>query len=213
MWLAAPFLVKEVQASRGDLPTGVGLMFLLMVVTIFYVPLVLPLLLPGVDVNAWDIAKSLIVTMLIPMALGLLYRAHSPEGAAHWGPLMNKVSGLALLVLLVTGVGLNATNIIGLVGSYGFLALILFVVGSLAIGFLMGGRDPSVRSVLGLGTAQRNVAAAILVTTHQLPRHHDASVRARGVPHLAADPAADGEAAGRRSESLPCRWPSLPSPP
>ena len=165
----APFLVKEVQASRGDLPTGVGLMFLLMVVTIIYVPLVLPLLLPGVDVNAWDIAKSLIVTMLIPMALGLLYRAHSPEGAAHWGPLMNKVSGLALLVLLVTGVGLNATNIIGLVGSYGFLALILFVLGSLAIGFLMGGRDPSVRSVLGLGTAQRNVAAAILVTTINFP--------------------------------------------
>jgi len=75
----APFLVKEVQASRGDLPTGVGLMFLLMFVTILYVPLVLPLLLPGVSVNAWDILKSLIVTMLIPMALGLLYRAHSPR--------------------------------------------------------------------------------------------------------------------------------------
>jgi len=165
----APFLVKEVQAARGDLPTGVGLMFLLMVVTIIYVPLVLPLLLPGVDVNAWDIAKSLIVTMLIPMSLGLLYRAHSPEGAAHWGPLLNKVSGLALLVLLVTGVGINADNIIGLVGSWGFLALVLFVVGSLAIGLLMGGRDPGVRSVLGLGTAQRNVAAAILVTSLNFP--------------------------------------------
>jgi len=165
----APFLVKEVQASRGDLPLGVGLMFLLMVVTIFYVPLVLPLLLPGVEVNAWDIAKSLIVTMLIPIVLGLMYRAHSPEGAAHWGPLMNKASGLALLVLLVTGVGLNAASIIGLIGSGGFLALLLFVVGSLAIGFLMGGRDPGVRSVMGLGTAQRNVAAAILVTTTNFP--------------------------------------------
>lgn len=165
----APFLVKEAQASRGDLPTGVGLMFLLMVVTILYVPLVLPLLLPGVSVNAWDIAKSLIVTMLIPMALGLLYRAHSPEGAAHWGPLLNKVSGLALLVVLVVGVGINADNIIGLVGSWGFLALILFVVGSLAIGLLLGGRDPGVRSVLGLGTAQRNVAAAILVTSLNFP--------------------------------------------
>jgi len=30
---------------------------------------------------------------------------------------------------------------------------------------LLGGRDPAVRSVLGLGTAQRNVAAAILVTS------------------------------------------------
>ena len=48
----APFLVKEVQAAKGNLSLGVGLMFLLMVVTIFYVPVVLPLLLPGVEVNA-----------------------------------------------------------------------------------------------------------------------------------------------------------------
>jgi bile acid:Na+ symporter, BASS family len=161
----APFLVKEVQAARGDLPIGVGLMFLLMVVTIFYVPLVLPLLLPGVEVKAWDIAKSLIVTMLIPIILGLLYRSHSLEDAQHWAPVMNKVSSIALLILLVTGLGLNVSNIIDLIGSRGFLALILFVVGALLIGFVLGGRDQGVRTVMGLATAQRNVAAAILVTT------------------------------------------------
>jgi len=161
----APFLVKEVAAAKGNLSLGVGLMFMLMIVTIFYVPIVLPLLLPGVEVNAWDIAKSLIVTMLIPIVLGLMFRSHSPEGAGHWAPVMNKVSGVALLIMLVTGLGLNVSNIISLIGSRGFLALILFVVGSLLIGMLMGGRDPAVRSVLGLGTAQRNVAAAILVTT------------------------------------------------
>ena len=161
----APFLVKEVQAAKGDLALTVGLMFMLMVVTIFYVPLVLPLLLPGVEVNAWDIAKSLIVTMLLPIVLGMMFKSHSPEDAAHWAPLMNKVSGVALLVMLVTGLGLNLSNIISLIGSRGFMALLLFVVGSLLIGFLMGGRDPAVRSVMGLGTAQRNVAAAILVTS------------------------------------------------
>ncbi len=161
----APFLVKEVQAAKGNLSLGVGLMFLLMVVTIFYVPIVLPLLLPGAAVNGWDIAKSLIMTMLIPIVLGLMYRSHSTEGAQQWAPVMNKVSGVALLILLVTGLGLNIANIIDLIGSRGFLALFLFVVGSLLIGMVMGGRDPAVRSVLGLGTAQRNVAAAILVTT------------------------------------------------
>jgi BASS family bile acid:Na+ symporter len=165
----APFLVKEVQAAKGNLALGVGLMFLLMVVTIVYVPIALPLLLPGVAVNPWDIAKSLIVTMLIPIILGLLIRAHSAEDGQHWAPVMNKVSGIALLLLLVTGVGLNVSNIISLIGSGGFLALILFVVGSLAIGLVSGGRDTGVRSVMGLGTAQRNVAAAILVTTLNFP--------------------------------------------
>ena len=43
-------------------------------------------------------------------------------------------------------------------------ALLLFIIGSLIIGLLLGGRDPGVRSVLRLGTAQRNVAAAIVVS-------------------------------------------------
>jgi predicted Na+-dependent transporter len=161
----APFLIKEVQAAKGNIALGVGLMFLMMVVTIFYVPLVLPLLLPGVEVDGRDIAKSLIVTMLIPLVLGLLIRSHAAENAQSWAPLMNKVSGVALLIMLVTGVGLNVSNIISLIGSRGFLALFLFVIGSLLIGFVMGGRDAGVRSVMGLGTAQRNVAAAILVTS------------------------------------------------
>ena len=45
----------------------------------------------------------------------------------------------------------------------GFLALLLFIFGSLVIGMVLGGRDPTVRNVMGLGTATRNVSAAIVV--------------------------------------------------
>ena len=161
----APFLIKEVQAAKGDIALGVGLMFLMMVLTIAYVPLVLPRLLSGVTVDAWAIAKSLIVTMLAPIVIGLLWRSQSEESAQRWAPLMNKLSGVSLVVLLVTGLGLNVSNIISLIGSRGFLALIMFVIGSLMIGYVLGGRRASTRAVLGLGTAQRNVAAAILVTS------------------------------------------------
>ena len=160
----APFLPKLVQGAKGNIAFGVGLMTLLMVVTIVYMPLVLPLMLPGVEINPWDIAKSLIVLMLIPLAISLLFKSHSPDSAAHWAATLNKISGLAILILLVVGLGLNVSNIIDLLGSLGLLALLLFIVGSLLIGLLLGGRDPAVRSVMGLGTAQRNVAAAILVS-------------------------------------------------
>jgi predicted Na+-dependent transporter len=160
----APFLPKLVQGAKGNIALSVGLMVLLMVATIIYLPLVLPLLLPGVAVNPWDIAKSLIVLMLIPLAIGLLIKTHSPDVAAEYQPLMNKVSSLSLLVLLVVGLGLNVSNIIDLIGSGGLIAMLLFIVGCLAIGLLLGGRDPQVRSVMGLGTAQRNVSAAILVS-------------------------------------------------
>jgi BASS family bile acid:Na+ symporter len=161
----APFLPKLVQGAKGDIALGVGLMVLLMVVTIIYLPLVLPLLLSGVEVNPWDIAQSLIVSMLIPLGIGLLARSHSPDSAEQWQQVMNKISSLAILVLLVVGLGLNISNILGLIGTGGILALLLFIVGSLVIGYVLGGRDPGVRSVMGLGTAQRNVAAAIVVAS------------------------------------------------
>lgn len=160
----APFLPKLVQGAKGNIAFGVGLMVLLMVTTIIYMPIVLPLLLPGVSVNPWDIAKSLVVLMLIPLAIGLLIKSHSPDEAARWQPFMNKISGLAILILLVVGLGLNVSNIIDLISSGGILALLVFIAGSLLIGFLLGGRDANTRSVMGLGTAQRNVSAAILVS-------------------------------------------------
>jgi len=159
----APFLPKLVVGAKGNVAFGVGLMVLLMVVTIIYMPLVLPLMLPGVSVNPWQIAESLIVLMLIPLAIGLLIKSHSPDTASAYQPLMTKVSSLAMLVLLVVGLGLNLSNIISFIGTGGILALILFIIGSLLIGLLLGGRDPADRSVMGLGTAQRNVSAAIVV--------------------------------------------------
>jgi predicted Na+-dependent transporter len=160
----APFLPKLVQGAKGNVAFGVGLMVLLMVVTIIYMPLVLPLLLPGVSVNPWDIAKSLIVLMLVPLAIGLLIKSHSTDTAAEYQPMMTKVSSVAMLVLLVVGLGLNVSNLIDLIGTGGLIALLLFIVGSLVIGLVLGGREPGVRSVLGLGTAQRNVSAALVVT-------------------------------------------------
>lgn len=165
----APFLPKLVQGAKGDIAFGVGLMVLLMVVTIIYLPLVLPLLLQGVTINPWDIAQSLIVLMLIPLAIGLMVRSHSADSAARYQPVMNKISSVAMLVLMVVAVGLNAANILGLLGSGGILALILFILGSLLIGYFLGGRDPGTRSVMGLGTAQRNVSAAIVVAAQNFP--------------------------------------------
>ena len=161
----APFLPKLVQGAKGDVGFAVGMMVLLMVGTVIYLPLVLPLLLQGVEVNAWAILKSLIGLMLVPLVVGLSIRAHSTDAGERWAKVMNRVSSISLLVLIVLGLGLNVSNIIDLVGSYGFLALLLLVGGTLSVGMLFGGRDHSVRSVMALGTAQRNVSAAIVVAT------------------------------------------------
>jgi len=162
----AAFLPKLAQAAKGSTAFSVSLMGLLLVVTIVYLPIMLPLLLGGAKVNPWDIARSLIVLMLIPLAIGLFINARYEEIATSLRPTFGQASTLALLVLMALiflGVGLDFKSVIGLLGSFGILAAVIFIVVSLVIGYLLGGSDTGIRSVMGLGTAQRNISAALLV--------------------------------------------------
>ncbi len=159
----APFLPKLVQVAKGNAALSVGLMTLLMIVTVIYLPIMLPILLPGASVSPWDIAKSLIFSMLLPLGIGLFIKARYSETAGHLQPTMSQISSLAIVLMMVTILVLEFSTIIGTIGTGGILAALIFLVGALAIGLLLGGKDPSVRSVMGLGTAQRNLAAAMLV--------------------------------------------------
>jgi len=159
----APFLPKLVEIAKGNIAFSVGLMVLLMVVTIIYLPLVLPLLLSGVEVKPWDIAQSLIIMMLIPLAIGLFIKARYGDAAVKIQPTFASASSIAILVLVVLGVVLNFNAMIGLVGSLGILVGILMIVLSLVIGYLLGGSDSRIKSGMSLGAAQRNISAALVV--------------------------------------------------
>jgi len=159
----APFLPKLVELAKGSVAFGVGLMVLLMVVTVVYVPLVLPVLLPGVEVNPLDIASSLVVLMLLPLAVGLLVRARYADAAARVQPVVNQTSTTALVFLVVLVLVLNFQTLVSVIGTGVLFAFALLIVASFAVGWLMGGPEVETQSVLGLGTAQRNVSAALVV--------------------------------------------------
>ena len=71
----APFLPKLAELAKGNLAFAVGAMVLLMVVTVAYLPTVLPMLLPGITVHPWNIARSLLLLMLLPLVIGLVLKA------------------------------------------------------------------------------------------------------------------------------------------
>ena len=159
----APFLPKLAEVGKGNMAFSVGLMVLLMVVTIIYVPIVLPLLLPDVEVDPWEIARSLIIMMLVPLGIGLFIKARYEDTAAHIQPIFAQASNLALMALIVLGVVLNFESMIALIGSRGILAAIVFILLSLGVGLVLGGSDRGIRTVMGVGTGQRNVSAAMVV--------------------------------------------------
>jgi len=161
----APFLPRLAQIAKGNLAFSVGLMVLLMVVTIAYMPVVLPRLLQGVSVDPWSIARPLILLMLIPLAIGLFIKARHAEIAGALSPYMARASTIALILLIAAGLLAHLNAVLGVVGSYGIIALLLFLGLAFVFGYFLGGRDGSIRSVLGLGTAQRNLSAALVIAT------------------------------------------------
>jgi BASS family bile acid:Na+ symporter len=159
----APFLPKLAQIAKGDLAFAVGLMVLLMVVTVGYLPFVLPLLLPGVSVNPAKIARSLFLLMLLPLAVALAVKARFAVAAARTKPVLDRVSNLSLMLLVLLITATNVNNVLAVFGTRGILAGLLFIAMGFGIGSLLGGPGMDTRRVLALGTAQRNIAAALVV--------------------------------------------------
>src|SRR6478736_4166040 len=133
----APFLPKLAQIAKGNLAFAVGMMVLLMVVTVAYLPLVLPLLLPGVSVNPAKIARSLFLLMLLPLAGALAFRARFPDASARVKPVLDRISNLSLILLMVLLSVVNVKSVLAVFGTGGILAGLLFLAAGYGIGWVL----------------------------------------------------------------------------
>lgn len=158
----APVLPKLAQLSMADVAWSVGLMVLLMVVTVAYIPLVLVPLVEGVEVGAWDIARPLVLGMLLPLLAALGVRARYDAAARLAAPL-NQVATTALALGIVLVLVVQLPALIDAFGTGAFVANLVFIVASLAAGWLLGGSHRATRLVTALGTSQRNISAALLI--------------------------------------------------
>ena len=159
----SPFIPKLAGIAKAGVAFSVSLMVLLMVVTIGYMPLVLPLLLEGVSVDPLKIARSLILLMLVPLAAGLATRSRFEIAAARVNPVLSGVSTASFILLLTLVCVAHFNNILDIFGTRGILGGIVFIVMGYGIGHLLGGPGRDTRRVVGLGTAQRGIAASLLV--------------------------------------------------
>jgi BASS family bile acid:Na+ symporter len=160
----APFMPKIAGIAKGDVALSVGLMVLLMVGTTIYLPIALPLLVKGVQVNPWKIAQFLALLLLLPLIFGLIVKDRAESIAARLRPVLEGVSTVALLVMLVLIIALNFQAVMRIFGTGAIAAGMLFAVLSALAGWLLGGKDSAQRTVLGLGAGLRNVPAALVVS-------------------------------------------------
>ena len=161
----APFLPKLAELAKGNLAFAVGAMVVLMVVTVGYLPIVLPLLLRGITVDPWNIARSLVLLMLLPLAVGLVLKARYEDLATRVKPWLDWISNVSLILVILLITAANLDKVLQVFGTRGILAGLLLIAGGFGIGWLLGGPGIDTRRVMALGTGQRNVAASFVVAT------------------------------------------------
>lgn len=159
----APFFPKLIEVAKGDVALSVGLMMVLMVGSLIYLPLTLPFLLPGVSVNSWGIARSLLITMILPLALGLVVKHSAPRCAHRLRSPLNALSGLSLVIALILVCVTELKGLRQLMASPAIPACVALLVLSFGGGYVFGGRTDRSRQVIGLGSAARNIPAALLI--------------------------------------------------
>lgn len=160
----SPFLLKLAGAAESDQPFAASLLVLLLPLTVVFLPIALPTVIPAAEVSAAAIARPLVYSMLLPLTLGLLLRPRAPRFASRMQPLLARLSTVSLALLLLSILVADWQAIVGL-GARAVFAAVCFLVGSLAIGWTLGGRFRETRNVIALGTAQRNIGAATIVAT------------------------------------------------
>jgi BASS family bile acid:Na+ symporter len=159
----APFLPKLAELARGDVALSVGLMVLLTVGTAAFLPVALPFLVPGLSADPWAILRPILVTMILPLAVGMLVRRRRAGWANRLRPAVGLVSNVAMVTGLALLIGINFRAMLDVLGSGAVAAALVFVMAIVAVGYMFGGPNPTTRSVLGLATGQRNVAAALVI--------------------------------------------------
>ena len=159
----APFLPLAAMRARGDMTFSAAYVLLGTVLTVVLMPLMAPLLIKGLTLNTWALAKPLILLVLIPLLIGVALKFYKPTVAAKIFPWVKKTSGVWLLLCLATTLWIYGKQMLSTVGSFAPGAWVIFMVVMAVLPYLIGfGLKQNQRSVMALGQSSRNISAGFV---------------------------------------------------
>ena len=159
----APFLPLAAMKARGDMTFSGAYVLLGTVLTVLMMPLMAPLLIKGLTLSAWPLAKPLIILVLIPLVFGVALRFFKPSVAIKIFPWVKKSSGIWLLLCLATTLWIYANQMLSTVGSFAPGAWVIFMLVMAVLPYWIGfGLKQNQRSVMALGQSSRNISAGFV---------------------------------------------------
>jgi bile acid:Na+ symporter, BASS family len=158
----APFLQQMVARARADMGFAGAFIPLVAVGTVVLMPLMAPLLIKGLTINTWALAKPLLLTILLPLLIGAAFRHYAGTVATRIFPAAKLVAVLSTLTTIVWCLVLYGRAMLNTAGSFALGSMTLFMVGMALVTYRFGfGMKQAQRSVMALGMGTRNIAAVL----------------------------------------------------
>jgi BASS family bile acid:Na+ symporter len=213
-----PFLPRKAIRAGGSQSYVISLLALSAIASIVTAPLTLHLLddLFGLSMNIThlEVARPLLVTVLVPLVAGLLFARVAPRVSASWAHIVSGAGSILLVAVVLPQLVSLAPALRELVGDGTLLAITAFALCALFIGHLLGGPVEENRSVLALCTATRHPFIAIALIQANFPSERlavPAVFMALIVTTIASIPYVQMRKA-KRARAVP-QAPPLPQPP
>jgi BASS family bile acid:Na+ symporter len=162
-----PLLPNKEASAGGRVPYAIGLLVALALLSIAVVPIMAWWFASAFDrsghISPAQVAKVVLVSVLVPLAAGIAFRRMYPTVAAK---LARPVSIVGMVLLVVSALPLlhaawPAAQ--ALIGNGTVIVFAAMATIGLAVGHALGGPDPRTRTVLALSTTSRHPAVALSV--------------------------------------------------
>ncbi|MEL4503499.1 hypothetical protein AAEX63_01030 [Luteococcus sp. H138] len=165
----APFSLQLSALAGASMGVASGLMLTSLVATTVFLPLVLPRLLSGMDVQAADLALLLCWTMVFPLLAGSALASRAPRLAGVGAPVVGRIARVSMVVMLVNQAVADHREIAELASTVAIVAITGMIVLTCLAGWLLGRLLGVSGLSVALSVSQRNMAAGTLVASANLP--------------------------------------------
>ncbi len=162
----APMVSLLARRARADMDFTAAVVPLAMVATVALLPLLAPLLMKGLTLNAWSLAKPLLLLVLLPLVVCAVVKVYASPVADKLFPVVKRLAGISTLATLGFVVVFHFRDIVSTLGSYAIGAEVLLLLAIALVSYRFGfGLTQGQRSAMALAMATRNGAPMLAVFT------------------------------------------------
>jgi BASS family bile acid:Na+ symporter len=155
--------------AKANVGIAVGLLVTSLLIGVFYLPFMLSLVLPDVQLDRIALLVKLSLTVALPIIVGLVVKARYAKAANYLAKYTHKIANLFMALTVVLIVALNYDKVLLLFGTRAIGVALIYIVFTFLLGYMLGGPERGTRVPMAYWFGARNASIPMLLAGQLFP--------------------------------------------